>query len=56
MTRSASRLTPAQREEIVALAASGEGIEQIGQCFGITRQAVRGLLRRRGCRQGGSVS
>ncbi|MEU9739976.1 hypothetical protein AB0E12_12395 [Micromonospora chersina] len=48
MTRVGRRLTPAEREEILARATSGDSITAIGVRYGVTRQAIRGLLRRNG--------
>ncbi|MGK5737738.1 hypothetical protein [Micromonospora sp. URMC 103] len=48
MTSSAGRLSPAQREDVVRRAAAGDSLTEIANSYGVTRQAVRGLLRRRG--------
>lgn len=45
---SPSRLSPAQVEEAVGRAASGETITAIAKSYGVSRQAIRGHLRRRG--------
>lgn len=48
MTSPRHRLTPTQREEILSAATSGESITRISERYGVTRQAIRGILRRRG--------
>lgn len=45
---SPTRLSNLQREEIVGLAAGGETLTKLAETYGVTRQAVRGVLRRRG--------
>ena len=48
MSHSASRLSPAQVEEAIGRAAGGESLTAIAKSYGVSRQAIRGLLRRRG--------
>ncbi|WP_346537522.1 hypothetical protein [Micromonospora sp. DPT] len=42
------RLTEAQREEVAQRAANGDTLTAIAGAYGVTRQAIRGILRRRG--------
>ncbi|WFE32869.1 helix-turn-helix domain-containing protein [Micromonospora sp. WMMD975] len=48
MTNVGHRLTPIERKEIISRAASGESLTAIGLHFGVTRQAVRAVLRANG--------
>ncbi|SCE70405.1 Sigma-70, region 4 [Micromonospora haikouensis] len=48
MTELIVRLTESQKVELVNRAASGESLTSLAECYGISRQAVRGILRRRG--------
>jgi hypothetical protein len=48
VTSVATHLTASQKADALRRAASGESLTAIATSFGVTRQAVRGLLRRRG--------
>ncbi|MER6587358.1 hypothetical protein [Micromonospora chalcea] len=48
MTTGGRRLTPSEREEIISCAATGESLTAIGARYGVTRQAIRAVLRRNG--------
>ncbi|MFU8873371.1 hypothetical protein [Micromonospora sp. SL4-19] len=48
MTTLNVRLSDVQKEELVERAVRGEGLTKLGEAYGISRQAVRGILRRRG--------
>ncbi|MFI9529777.1 helix-turn-helix domain-containing protein [Micromonospora rosaria] len=43
-----SKLSEHQKQEVVSRASNGESLTAIAQEHGVTRQAIRGILRRRG--------
>lgn len=48
MSTTASRLSAAQIQAVVERAGAGETLTRIAHSYGVSRQAIRGLLRRRG--------
>ncbi|GHJ11054.1 hypothetical protein TPA0907_54210 [Micromonospora humidisoli] len=48
MTETGTQLAAERRRDVVARAESGESITSIALRYGVTRQAIRGMLRRRG--------